>query len=571
LKSGRIPPATIGRRDWLATSLLFLATAGFVLWQNSQIAILWDLSYLLDTSWRIALGLTPYRDFPLVHPPLTFLIQAAIMRIAGRHYFLHVAYAALLGGLGTVLAWRIMLRTLRDDFRLGWWISVLLAVPLTVLGVYSVYPHPIYDSDCAFAILVALFLLLRIATGASRDGFLAGAAAVVPVFFKQNMGLPFLLAVVLAAVVLLVVNQIGKGRPADVPYTILFSILAGIVAASLAALALIQLTAGFGNYFHWTVQFAAQRRLPGFAEMLTVYQQPSFAWTLPCVGIGSILLCLPLARRFWARILAFCLLSAPLIGSIVYLFLNDDLDERADNLLALWPMLLIASATVALVELRKGITLARLMPFFILAAIHGTFLSQQLWGSTYAIWPLLILLIAQMLTAIPDSARKLVPALAVVFCATFLVCGGLYAVGHERMNYLNIPDQPIYRTTLPALRGMADRGPYLPDFEELVRFADAEIPVKDGILLLPGEEPFFFATGRVPQFPVQIFDNTTDPYSPEQLLEAARNRNVRWVIVKTRLQSNEDPLPGRAETLALLAREFAFHRRLAGYDVYLRR
>jgi hypothetical protein len=185
-----------------------------------------------------------------------------------------------------------------------------------------------------------------------------------------------------------------------------------------------------------------------------------------------------------------------------------------------------------------------------------------------------MILVAQMLAAIPTAkcrGQKLVTALAVVVCATFLACGGLYAVGHERMNYLQIPDGPVLRATLPALRGMADRGPYLADFEELVRFADAQIPAQDGILLLPGEEPFFFATGRAPQFPVQIFDNTTDPYSPAQLFEEARKRNIRWVVVKTRLQSNEDPLPGRTETLANLAREFALSRKLAGYDVYLRR
>jgi hypothetical protein len=577
-------------REWIAATLLFLATAGFVLWQNSQIAILWDLSYLLDTSWRIALGQLPYRDFPLVHPPLTFLIQAAMMRLAGRHYELHIAYAALVGGLGSVVAWRIVLRILIDkigEASSAWTVSLLLAAPLTVLGVYSVYPHPIYDCDCAFAILIAIFLLQRLSRNESPDvpGFrgwaqpvLAGAALVVPVFFKQNIGLPFLLAVVLGMFLLLAAGWIEKARGGELkskPCTaVLLCVLAGIAIASLAAIVAIQAAVGLGNYLHWTVQFAAQRRLPGFGDMLGVYEQPSFAWTLPCAGLGLVLLCLPLVHRTWVRILAFCLLSAPLIGSLVYLFLNDDLDERGDNLLALWPMLLLLAAIVALIELRKGITLGRLIPFFVLAAIHGAFLSQQLWGSTYAIWPLLMLLIAQMLAAIPSTrlpGHKMVPALAGVVCATFLVCGGLYAIGHERMNYLLIPDQPVTRATLPALRGMSDRGPYLADFEELVRFAGAEIPSGDGILLLPGEEPFFFATSRVPQFPVQIFDTTTDPYSPAELLEEARKRNIRWVIVKTRLQSNEDPLPGRAETLPNLAREFALSRKLAGYDVYLRR
>ena len=53
-------------RDYVAAAVLFLGSAAFVLWQNARVAVLWDLSYLLDTSWRIALGQMPYRDFPLV-------------------------------------------------------------------------------------------------------------------------------------------------------------------------------------------------------------------------------------------------------------------------------------------------------------------------------------------------------------------------------------------------------------------------------------------------------------------------------------------------------------------------
>jgi hypothetical protein len=572
--------------DLLAAILLFLFTAAFVLWQNSQIAILWDLSYLLDTSWRICLGQVPYRAFPIVHPPLTFLIQAAIMRIAGRHYFLHTAYAAVIGGLGTVISWRILLRILAGKVSHPGFVSMLLAAPLIVVGIYGVYPHPIYDCECAFWILMALSLLQRMSSqdcvqvARAQDWkrwlrpALTGVVLVVPVFFKQNMGLPFLLAVVAGISLLLLLFRMRRASGSDLSSTPgraeLLTLLAGIVLALGAALGLIQVTAGLGNYLHWTVQFAAQRRLPGWAEMLTVYHQPSFVWTLPCVGCGLILLGLRQADRVWVRLLAFGFLSAPLIGSLIFLFLDDDLDERADNLLALWPMLLVLGAVVALIELRKGFTLGRLMPLFVLAAIHGTFLAQQLWGSTYAIWPLLMLLIAYMLAALPHAARRLAPALACVVCTTLLVCGGLYATGHERMNYLQIPDEPVNRATLPALRGMADRGPYLADFEELVRFADEDIPTQDGIMLLPGEEPFFFATGRVPQFPVQIFDNTTDPYSPVELLNAARRCNIRWVIVKTRLQSTENPLPERDKIMTLIAGEFALNKRLAGYDVYRR-
>jgi hypothetical protein len=211
------------------------------------------------------------------------------------------------------------------------------------------------------------------------------------------------------------------------------------------------------------------------------------------------------------------------------------------------------------------------MPFLVLAAIHGALLSQQLWGSTYAIWPLLFLLIAWLLGALPTAADGVVPALGGLIGVVFLVCGGVYAAGHDRLSYLNEYDGAAAHASLPALRGMSAPGPYLQDFEELVRFTDREIPRGDGILLLPGEEPFFFATGRVPQFPVQIFDRTTDPYSADVLMAEARRRGIRWVIVKTRLQSNEDPLPERERTMALIAAEFVVEQELAGYTVYRRK
>ena len=566
--------------DWLACGVLFAATAAFTLSQDAHVAVLWDLSYLLDTSWRIALGQVPYRDFPLVHPPLSFLIQAALMRIAGRAYCVQIAYAALVGGLGTVIAWRIIFRILREKIGWAWPVSLALAAPLCVLGIYGIYPHPIYDCDSAFAVLIAIFLLQRLAQE-TRTGWrvwlrcaFTGVTLILPVLFKQNIGLPFLLAVVAGLFLLFIASQLRQKGQILLPGILLpgelLWMFAGAAFAVIFAALLIHRTAGLGNYFHWTVTFAGQRRLPGLGDMLAVYRQPSFFWTIPTFGAGLLLMHTHWITKGWGRLLALGLAAAPFIGSLIFLFVEDDLDERGDNLLALWPLLLLAALFFALAELRKGITLARLLPVFILAAIHGTFLSQQLWGSTYAIWPLLMILIAGILASLPRNAGWPVAALAAVIGITFTVCGGLYAVGHERMNYIQLPDGPVQRATLPALRRMSTPGPFLGDFEELVRFADREIPAQDGILLLPGEEPFYFATGRTPQFPVQIFDRTADPYSPAQLMQEADRRNIRWAIVKTRLQSNENPLPERERTVALIQAQFRPFRQLDGYQVYRR-
>jgi hypothetical protein len=581
-------------RDWIAAAGLFLATAGVVLWQNTHLAVLWDLSYVLDSAARIAQWQMPYRDFPFAHAPLTFLIQAAIIRLAGRVYFHHALYAAAVGGLGTVLTWRIVLRTLRGKVSAAWAVGLALAAPLAVLGIYSILPFPSYDCDCAFSILAAVWLLQRLgadscAGGRGRGvvrGVVTGAALCVPLFFKQNIGLPFLAAAGAAIVLTMAVPRICRTSPTlQKPRTpILLAVLAGVAATLSAAALVLHFTAGIGNYIHWTIGFAAQRRLPGISDMLGVYHDSNLLWTLPCVAIAVLLLRRQAAKARWARAVAVVLMAAPFVYTLGSLFIYDDADERGDTLLALWPLLLILAAALALwnlFRLRRALSLGATLPIVLLVAINGTLMSQQLWGSTYAIWPLLIILIAEMIAYLDRyklvssrlfaRAGNLAPIMAAVVAFTFLVCGGFYIASEERLSYAQFPDGPAVHSAFPQLAGMATPGPYLPEFDELVRFADARIPAGDGVILLPGEDPFYFVTGRTPQFPVLLFDPATDPYSPDEVVDEARAHRILWLVVKRDLQIREDPTPrGDAVRKALLG-DFALEERLAGYDVYKRK
>src|SRR5262245_56075555 len=146
--------------DWLVALSLAALSAGVVIWQNSRLAVLWDISYILENSYRISLGQVPYRDFPFPYAPLTFLTQAALIKLTGRVFFHHVIYCAVIGALATVVTWRILLRLL-NGVRLVRVLSLVLTAPLSVLGVYAIFPHPFYYSDGTFTILVCLLLLLR--------------------------------------------------------------------------------------------------------------------------------------------------------------------------------------------------------------------------------------------------------------------------------------------------------------------------------------------------------------------------------------------------------------------------
>lgn len=547
-------------RDTIAGLVLFLATAAFTLWQNTRIAVLWDISFLLDTAYRISLHQVLYKDLPFSHAPLTFILQAAIIKLAGRIYYPHFLYATLAGATATLLTWRILLRILDN----AWSIATLLAAPLTVLGIYSIYPHPIYDSDCVLSILVALFLLQRAENRPIRNA-IAGAACSLPLFFKQNIGLPFLFTILATVIIIAIIRRLQRTTIQPQLW-----LLTGASIALAAELLVIQLTAGLHNYIYWTVTFAAQRRLPGLGLILGIYQQTALLWTVTAAIAALILL---RRNQRWARIAAVALLAAPFLWTIASLFLADSNDpsDRAEQLLSLWPHLLILATVLALYNLRlqnlrANPTLNTFLPLILLATIHGTFLSQQLWGSTYALWPLLTILLAFLLLQIPTMSKPL----SAITAITFLLCGGLYAASHERLSYIQL-DGTIVHATLPQLKGLATPGPYIPDFEELVRVTNTEIQPDDGILLIPGQDPFYFATGRTPQFPVLLFDSATNPYSPQQVVEQARIHHIQWLIINRNLQLMADPIPNLPEYIEALKQDFTLDHSLTNYDIYRRR
>ena len=586
-----------GLRDGIAAAALFVATAGVALWQSAHVAALFDLSYILNTAERIALGQVPYRDFPLAHAPLTFLVQAAIIRLTGRVIFHHDLYAAIVSGLGTVIAWRTALALLRGRIAAAWAAALLLAAPLAFLGVYCIVPNPEYDCDCGFWLVVAVWAFTQLdRKRSSLFAFTAGALACVPLFYKQNMGLPFLFTAAAAVLLLLLLNrrQHGQSSPPAIQTRTLLVYLAGVCAALLAALLAIQLTAGLGNYFHWTILYAGQRRMPGFSPMLSVYSDSTLLWTLPSVAAALLLLrrrqqsparsasvysITVASQPLWIQITAFVLLAVPFLFALASLELYGDAEDRGDALLVLWPLMLLSAAALALVNLsglRRKPSLRAFLPLLLLAAIHGAFMSQQLWGSTYGIWPLLILLLAELLASLgPFTARagihrSFAPVLAALISVVLLICGSAYTFSEERLSYANLPDLSPAHSMFPALAGLATPGPYIPEIDELLRYARLEIPFNDGILLIPGEEPFYFATGRTPQFPVPFFDPTIDPYAPSQIAALVLTRNIRWLIVKTDVQTIGDPTPDRDALMYLLMQEFKPAARLRGYAVYRR-
>jgi len=89
--------------------------------------------------------------------------------------------------------------------------------------------------------------------------------------------------------------------------------------------------------------------------------------------------------------------------------------------------------------------------------------------------------------------------------------------------------------------------------------------------MIPGEDLFYYSSGRHPRFPVLMFDHTVNPYSPEEILQLSRSRNIRWLIVKRELQLQADPVENKGRMLELLRQDFAPVETLDNYDIYRRK
>ncbi|HEY2866328.1 MAG TPA: hypothetical protein VGJ02_04495, partial [Pyrinomonadaceae bacterium] len=242
---------------------------------------------------------------------------------------------------------------------------------------------------------------------------------------------------------------------------------------------------------------------------------------------------------------------------------------------------LIVSLVLCVLSSQRVAGIRKLLPFILVVTAHGVFLSQQLWGSTYGVWPILVLLVAGILLSLNELTNRQFTGYLMVFTAiasaSLITAGAFYVYSNDRLDYVDLADGDMHHSTLPQLAGLSMRGDYLPDFEELVQYTNANIPPDESILELPGEDLFYYTTGRRPTFPVLLFDVTNNPYSPEQIAEMARTGGIKWLIVKNDLQVDTDKTSGdktiddKDAIFEAMKPDFKHIESLNNYEIYRRK
>ncbi len=221
-----------------------------------------------------------------------------------------------------------------------------------------------------------------------------------------------------------------------------------------------------------------------------------------------------------------------------------------------WFFAVVTVISGAIVALSRNIiysAFALLFPFFGVAGIYLLLDADFIAVAQLLIYVggiLVLLLFGVMLTnkvidvGMKTGTLQTFPASIIV--AVTLLGATHYILLEERLKYAKVYEE------------------WRPGLATLVAWTNHNIPRDDAILSIPGEDLFYFTTGRRPRVPVVMFDRTINPFDAETIAHVP----VKWLIVKQRLQLNGEPMENEAEVLRLMSPRLALAARLPNYDIY---
>jgi dolichyl-phosphate-mannose-protein mannosyltransferase len=533
---------------------LFAASAAFVFWRQTQVGVLVDISYILNTASRIAGGDVPYSEFRLAHPPLTFLTQAVLIRVFGPYYVFQMLYTSLASGVAAVMAYRVVRHLLRDTVSRPDVLAAVVCAPIVPLGIYAIFPHPHYDPDSALWVLVGLASIVAARERPTpRRWLLTGAVLVVPLFVKQNIGGAFLPSVLFTLVVDAIVD---RGRVRQVLWC-----LGGVAAGLAIALAAIQLVAGLDNYVQWTIRYALSERgvrLDRFLDFRDFWLI-SAGLAIPVAAVVS--------SRFQPRVRTALPIAVGLLA----------VSAAAGTFLLVWVTVLVgALGSAALAAMRGRVSFETLLPLVTAGTLAGTLQGAGLERSSFGTFGLFVITLATIVVELGhlDDPRKRAPeSFGVLAALIIIVFGAQYTLSNARLDFIDLaPNAPIAHSVEPNLWGLSARGRYLGEVDGTIDWIRRHVRPGEPMTFLPGEDPIYYAMSLEPGLPVIQFIDGSNPYTPDELARIADASGLRWVFVKELRQLRApDDLPQGPIIVALLTRNADFVDIVGPYRVFRRR
>lgn len=512
----------------------------YVYYQSSQIISLWDFSNYTDLAVRILNGQIPYLDIPLYTQPGTFAEMALSMLIFGKNiyavYLVILIKQIFIGFMLSSLISRLFKNTLFDNFT----VKIVWLTLFALLSPWSVVPQNTYDADLAFAILLAIYLLINFDNFYSQNKYInlfvnlliVLVITYYPFFFKQTSGLVWL---GFMHVYFFVVFIVFKNR--------MFRYLVLLDVILLSIFVFLELNFSFvSKWWQWAIEEPiANRYAPFRAPLAQLKSMSEYNNTFMTIIIVSIVLIL-LLRNFSINLTFFVFLLTSFIV-IPFNFLQEY--SLKDNYLEInWSLLLAPSIFVVLVILlvfnlfNDSPFKIKMIVIFSIFTLITNYLAQGILGSSYGFFQLYLLLI--LLSSIPLAKSlkkdkllvfKIISLLLVPIIFSSIVV--YYSSSKIRMAYVRI-DEEIGR--YPALYSwIGTPGEYLAETQTGIDLFDEYIK-KGRTAVWPGEDPVALFSPSIPSTQISLSDPTTNPFYND-VDSWLKDQNIEYIIWKSRLHT----------------------------------
>jgi hypothetical protein len=521
---------------WGIVSIIGLLSAFFVYYHafinEERILALLDFTYLVEHAYRIYLGEMPYKDFGLALTPGIFLIQAGVFKLFGLNAHAIVLHACFVSFFVVLLNFYII-----NKLHKNYVINISLLLPLIFTG-QAIFTHANYNMESLFFCLIALAYLLKVLYSQKKaywQFFMVGILISLPFFIKQNIGLVFQFFMLLS---LFLVSLFSKK---ELLFKEFLLILMGNILIPVIFIVILFMSGVLDDFYYQVFQFPSEVRNPltKIEEIIKAYLSYEAVLSYSGMVLMGLFLCTPVISH---QTKSFILpLFAPVILFFTYLTYFRAYNVHLETVIGIHFMTIVIiifflANVYKFILNTSGQLFVTFVPMVLLATSVSVFLSYfSLPAQIENIYFLLIAIIAA-------HSIQFFPNLT-TWNIFYVVIGVLFSFqfyGFANTKFFWFPTYSTVHEVAaePKLRGLGTRDEWFPKMEQLFQFADKHIKNTDKVVTLPGEDPFYYATGRIPPLAyLQANPHTFVPYNVNWFFQQCLEEKVKWIIVKKHIQN----------------------------------
>lgn len=526
--------------ELIPTLVYSIISIFYVYFQSSQIISLWDFTNYTDIAVRILNGQIPYLDIPLYTQPGTFVELAISMSIFGKNiyavYLVILIKQFFIGFMLSSLISKLFKNTLFDNLA----VKIVWLVLFALLSPWSVVPQNTYDADLAFAILLAIYLLIKFDSFYSQNKFInlfvnlmiVLVITYYPFFFKQTSGLVWLGFMHLYFFIAFIVFKNKMFR---------YLLLLDIILISLFLF--LEINFSFiSKWWQWAIEEPIENRyLPFRAPLAQLKSMSEYNDIFITIIIISVVLIFVLRKFSLNRTFFIFLLTSFVVVPFNFLreySLNDNYLEISWSLLLAPSIFLILVLSLVFNLFNNSPFKIKIITIFSIFTLITNYLAQGIVGSSYGFFQLYLLLILLSFIPLVKNVNKdnlfilkVISLLLVPFIFSTIVV--YYSSSKIRMAYVRI-DEEIGR--YPVLYSwIGTPGEYLAETQTGIDLFEEYIK-KGRTAVWPGEDPVALFSSSIPSTQVSLSDPTTNPFYND-VESWLKDQNIEYIVWKSRLHT----------------------------------